>query len=236
MSSDYSYKTEELHKNPLSRLCVLAYKAINGAKRWDTAAKLFRVLQRLEGGQMHTLTCRELLQADHNIMVGSYAYGPFFRPGIFPPNVRIGRYSSIGPEVRVFNQNHPLDHLSTHPFFYERRWGFVGDQMPRHTLEIGPDVWIGYNAVITPSCKKIGIGAVVGAGAIVTKNVPDFAIVAGTPARVVRMRFTDEICQAVHNSKWWQLSVNELSQYTTLFKECLNDPAQLHPLLAHACS
>lgn len=235
--NDSAFHNHELRRSPLRGFCLGAYQAINGRKRWDTAAKIFRLLQRLEGGQMFTQTCRELLQRDHAIEVGSYSYGPFFHPGYFPPQVKVGRYTSIGPQVRVFNQNHPLDHLSSHPFFYERHWGLMaGEPMPRHTLAIGPDVWMGYNAVVTPSCKRIGVGAVVGAGAIVTKDVPDFAVVAGVPAKVVRLRFSEDLCQAVLESRWWERSHDELREFSDLFAHCLRDASQLHPLLADATS
>ena len=219
MTSDL-YRQAELRQSPLSHVCVAAYEMIQGHRRWDTAAKIMRMLQRMEGGQMRSLTCRQLLHRDLAIEIGSYSYGPFFTPGHFPPQVRIGRYTSVGPGVRVFNQNHPLDHMSTHPFFYEKKWGFlVGDEMPRHTLDIGPDVWMGYNAVVTPGCQRIGVGAVIAANAVVTKDVPDFTIMAGVPAKPVRLRFPELVCQAVKNSRWWEHPIDLLEPYAELFTQ-----------------
>ena len=70
-------------------------------------------------------------------------------------------------------------------------------------LNIGSDVWIGANAIITPSCKKIGNGSVIGAGSIVTKDVPDYAIVAGNPAKIIRYRFDATKISTMLTEKWW---------------------------------
>ena len=229
------FNRAELRQSPLSGLCLAAYAMVQGKRRWRLAGKVFGLLDRLEGGQMFTYTCRHLLLRDYEVEIGAYSYGTCFTPGHFPPKVRVGRYTSIGPGVRVFNQNHPIDHLSTHPFFYEAKWGFIGDlDLPRHTLEIGPDVWMGYNAVITPSCRRIGVGAVIGAGAVVTKDVPDFAVVAGVPARIVRMRFSEEVCQAVLDSRWWERTASDLRGCSGLFEQTLDNPAPLHPLITNA--
>lgn len=234
MPNELLYTKDELRQSKASGLLRLAYRIIRGDTRCRPGRQaIFAALTKLEGGEMFTYTLRTLLHRGRELEIGSYSYGPCFTPGMFPRGVRIGRYTSIGPGVRVFNQNHPLDHLSTHPFFYEKQWGFVGDiDLPRHTLEIGPDVWIGYNAVVTPSCKRIGVGAVIGAGAIVTRDVPDFAIVAGVPAKVVRQRFSDDVCDAVLQSRWWERSADELRGVSELFACTLDDRRVLHPLLA----
>jgi len=78
------------------------------------------------------------------------------------------------------------------------------------SIEIGNDVWVGRNAMILPSVKKIGDGAVIGAGAVVTRDVPDFAVVAGNPAVVIKYRFRPETIHKIKQSKWWDKDIEEL--------------------------
>ena len=107
-------------------------------------------------------------------------YGPCFEPGNFGNGTRIGRYVSIAPKVRAFQASHPIDRLSTHGFFFNSKLEYVREtNVPFTQLIIEHDAWIGDSVIITPSCRRIGLGAVVGAGSIVTKDVPDFAVVAG---------------------------------------------------------
>lgn len=86
-------------------------------------------------------------------------------------------------------------------------------------LTIGNDVWIGQYAVILPSCDYIGDGAVIGAGSIVTKNVPDYAIVAGNPAKVIKYRFSDEQIEQLKEIKWWDWDVDFLKQNAAALSE-----------------
>lgn len=74
---------------------------------------------------------------------------------------------------------------------------------------IGHDVWIGRKAIIMPGVK-VGNGAIVGAGAVVTKDVPDYAIVAGVPAKIIKYRFPDLIIQELLSVKWWQYGLWDL--------------------------
>ena len=87
---------------------------------------------------------------------------------------------------------------------------FVNKNKGRGVTEIGNDVWVGHNVVILPGCKKVGNGAVIGAGSIVTHDVPPYSIVAGNPAKVINMRFNDETIERLESSKWWEMSANEL--------------------------
>src|SRR3546814_7103607 len=77
-------------------------------------------------------------------------------------------------------------------------------------LIIEDDVWIGHNALILPGCKFIGRGAVIGAGAVVTRNVERYTIVAGNPARKLRDRFSPELIAELEASKWWELNLPAL--------------------------
>jgi acetyltransferase-like isoleucine patch superfamily enzyme len=134
-----------------------------------------------------------------------YSYGCFDRWRV-PPRTRIGRYCSFAKSVRLLNANHPFDAMSTHPFLYEAKFGLVAeDRVNPPWLEIGDDVWIGHNAIITPGCKAIGRGAIIGAGAVVTRDVPAYAVMAGTPAKQVRMRFDADTIAALEASRWWDL-------------------------------
>lgn len=100
---------------------------------------------------------------------------------------------------------------SDSPYFYNQSFGFsqVSD-VKRSKLLVGHDVWFGYASIITCGCVKIGNGAVIGAGAVVTSDVPPYAIVAGNPARIIRYRFDDDCIRALEESKWFQLEPEEL--------------------------
>jgi len=167
-------------------------------------------VKKTEGGEMYSRTLRELFKRYHQIEVGLYSYG-CFSPGRIAPMTRIGRYCSFASGVCTFNGNHPLEHLSLHPFFYNPVFGYVSEEkISRGSLEIGNDVWIGRNAIITPSVRRIGNGAVIGAGAVVTHDIPDFAVAAGNPARIIKYRFSPSVIETILRDPWWQKDIDEL--------------------------
>lgn len=184
----------------------------------------------LEGGEFYTATVRLMMERYHGVRVGAYSYGDCMRPGIFPRGVEVGRYVSVAAGVRVFRRNHPADRLSMHPFFFNQHAGLLAvDNVGDAPLEIGNDAWIGYGAIITPRCRRIGHGAVVGAGAVVTSDVDDFAIVAGNPAKLIRYRFDESLRRAVLESRWWDLPVEQCAPVLAAMVEKLDHS---HPLLA----
>ena len=94
--------------------------------------------------------------------------------------VTIDDYLMMGEDVLFLGAGHNLDRT-------DLPMGQQGSKGPTH-LHIAGDVWIGARAIVLPGCKRIGHGAVIGAGAVVTKDVPDWAVVGGNPAKVIRFR------------------------------------------------
>ncbi|NLE05976.1 MAG: CatB-related O-acetyltransferase [Crenarchaeota archaeon] len=96
-------------------------------------------------------------------------------------------------------------------FFFNRKTGFVStDTIEFLPKKIGNDVWIGHSALILPRVRSIGDGAVIGAGSVVVNDVPDYAIVAGNPARIIKYRFSDDAIAYLKSEKWWDLEVDDL--------------------------
>ncbi len=98
---------------------------------------------------------------------------------VVPDNVKIGRYVMMAPDVVILGQNHQFDRVDI-PMMLQGH----SDAQP---VVIGDDVWIGQRVIILPGIQ-IGNGAIIGAGTVVTKDVPPYAVVAGNPGRVVKMR------------------------------------------------
>lgn len=159
-----------------------------------------------------------------NISVGEYTmYHDFVHdPVLFEKNnvlyqypvnhdeLVIGKFCSIACGAKfLFNSaNHRMSSLSTYPFplFFEE-WGLEKKDVTdawdnKGDIVVGNDVWIGYEAVILAGVT-IGDGAVIGARAVVTKNVPPYTIVGGVPAKAIRKRFPEETVEALLEMKWW---------------------------------
>ncbi|MBC7490645.1 MAG: CatB-related O-acetyltransferase [Glaciimonas sp.] len=128
---------------------------------------------------------------------------------------KIGAFTSIGSQVICGRGTHPLSFISTYPGFYtDKAQGaeFLGASQtftdtPR-TI-IGSDVWIGDRAIIIGGVD-VGHGAVIAAGAVVTRNVPAFAIVGGVPAKVIKYRFPESVITDILISKWWDAPIDHI--------------------------
>jgi acetyltransferase-like isoleucine patch superfamily enzyme len=160
------------------------------------------------------------IQGAPTLSVGAYT-------GIFGATIwgaRVGRFCSIAQDVRIGLSEHPTDWLSSSMVGYVPNvhgWTGrmaaegraprlkLGQFRTRPTTSIGNDVWIGYGAFIR-SGITIGDGAIVAAGAVVTRDVEPFAIVGGTPARVLRQRFAPEIAERIRRSRWWDRDIFSL--------------------------
>ncbi|EOW9268787.1 CatB-related O-acetyltransferase [Vibrio cholerae] len=164
---------------------------------------LFLILKKLKVNEFESGMLRRLFFKISGTEVGLYSYGCFDLVRI-PPNTKIGRYCSFSRSCVFLNANHPLEEVSLHPYFYNAALGYVKkDRVKRTQFDVGDDVWIGHNATILASCSKIGRGAVIAAGAVVTKDVPPYAVVAGAPAKILKYRFDSKKQEKIEASEWW---------------------------------
>ena len=157
-----------------------------------------------------------------NAVVGDYSYISAYTD---VENAEIGKFCSIADHCRIGLANHTLKHLSTSPIFtlpnnaLKEQWTKKKiDRQSSRRVVIGNDVWIGSHVIILGGIK-IGDGAVVGAGAIVTRNVPPYAIVGGVPAKVIRYRFPQDVIDKLLSIGWWNLSEKKLKSSISLFQE-----------------
>src|SRR5580698_1340028 len=215
----------ELQRSALSPLLLSAYR------REPLRRFCVKYCYKFEGGDFYSATLRDILARYHGVTAGAYSYGEGLAPGAFPSGVTIGRYVSVAAGVLILLRNHPLNRLSTHPFFFNRHLGFIEkDAMQFSKLEIGHDAWLGARAIVTPGCHRIGIGSVVAAGAVVTKDVPDFAIVGGNPARIIKFRFDQPTIDRILASRWWERSVNDCAAYMPYMTATIDHSVE-HPLV-----
>jgi phosphonate metabolism protein (transferase hexapeptide repeat family) len=122
----------------------------------------------------------------------------------------IGKFCSIAASCRINPGNHPMWRAALHHFTYRSRsYGFATEDdaeffawRAAHRVVMGNDVWIGHGSTILPGVK-IGAGAGIGAGAVVSKDVPPFAIVGGVPAKLIRFRFDVKVRERLMNLAWW---------------------------------
>jgi len=154
--------------------------------------------------------------------IGDYSYTGY---NTVVKHAIIGKYSSISWNVSIGGANHDYTKLTTHPFPFVFKFGFADAGAETFNsfalpLKIGNDVWIAANASIMRNVQ-IGDGAVIGAGAVVTHDVPPYEIWAGVPAKKIGQRFDDAIVKELLELKWWDLPEDVIRKQITLFKEPL---------------
>jgi acetyltransferase-like isoleucine patch superfamily enzyme len=172
---------------------------------------VLKAARRLEGGEFRSTTLREIFRRYWGVDIGLYTHGACFEPWVVDRHTTIGRYSSIAGGVRILNHNHPITFKGTSGLFFNPALGLCEEWLtPFNPLTIGNDVWIGANAVILPEVNSVGDGAVIGAGAVVSRDVPPYAVVLGNPGRVVKYRFSEEVIAGLLEEKWWERDLDDL--------------------------
>ncbi|WP_034986959.1 DapH/DapD/GlmU-related protein [Bartonella florencae] len=149
-----------------------------------------------------------------DVTVGDFSYFERNSEAIYSD---IGRFCSIASHVRINALEHPIERISTHKITYRPNEYFryipldhsFRERRRAKRIIIGHDVWIGHGAVIMPGVK-IGHGAIIGANAVVTKNVLPYTIVAGVPAKPLRMRFSEGVIQTLLGMTWWNWPLDKI--------------------------
>ncbi len=149
------------------------------------------------------------VEIGEGVEIGDWSYvnsGTLVGSGI------IGRYCSVSYDCQIGLGQHPVDWLSTSPRVYRLIPGLEEWDDYASPPRIGNDVWIGGNAIVLQSVV-IGDGAIIAAGAVVTKDVPPYAIVGGVPAKIIRYRFSALRIEQLLRERWWDMSRGDLSDY-----------------------
>ena len=177
-----------------------------------------------------------VLSENVTFLNSSIGYASYVGERSFIKNASIGRFTCIATDVITVAGNHPVGQfVSVHPAFYStaKQSGFTFvkenkfpdfkyiDPQKKLSVKIGNDVWIGTRATILEGIE-IGDGAVVAAGALVTKNVPPYAVVGGIPAKVIKYRFEEEVIKKLTAFRWWNKDVSWIAEHAELFSN-VND-------------
>lgn len=153
------------------------------------------------------------VRIDRNNLILHSDLGDYTYTGQFSVimHCKIGKYCSVSWGVTIGAGEHDYNKITTHDFLYNQSYDINNNKTAydrfEKTLVLGNDVWIGTNATI---CRgvSIGDGAVIGANAVVTKDVPPYSIVVGSPAKIIKYRFDNRTIELLLELKWWDLPPN----------------------------
>lgn len=156
------------------------------------------------------------LTENGQLSIGEGTYGiPLIYTWDEKTRIKFGKYCSIAADVKIIaGGEHRLDWITTYPFTeFSGVWaeaiGIEGHPATKGDVIVGNDVWIG-NGVTILSGVEIGHGAVIAAGSVVTRSIPPYSIAGGVPAKVIRLRFSPEIIDALLILEWWNWPVHKI--------------------------
>ena len=186
----------------------IMYRHVSVFSLWDNRTRFTPFTHILSGAKLS------------DVQVGKYS-----RIGVHcqVTNAKIGNFTAIGKDTVITVGQHPTNYLTFHSIFYKKgNWGWHDDWVAPiefHSgkkVTIGNDVWIGRQCIIMDGVN-IGDGAIVATGAVVTKDVPPFAVVGGVPAKIIRYRFPKEVIDRLEEIQWWNLSDEKITEVVDLF-------------------
>ena len=153
------------------------------------------------------------LVIDENTRIGKYNYVGRYTT---ITKAQIGNYCSIASFVIIGPGEHPLSEFSTSPtaLYYAG----IDHDLTKEPVKIGNDVWVGAHTIILRGVT-VGNGAVIAAGSVVTKDVPDYAIVSGIPARIMRYRIPEKMQKTITSTAWWQKDVEDLRNIKQIYSK-----------------
>lgn len=228
------YNREVLDLGGLSRMDISKYKVFLSSTNKNIYSTLkTNLLLITDETNIIELDCMRIIEAESKVgktEVGRYSYGPLCSGSMYIQS--IGSFCSFATGSAVVG-NHDMDIITTHPvceqtvicraLYNSKPYYFDGVEPPserktalKQTV-IGNDVWLGLNTIIIAG-NHIGNGVIAGAGSVITKDVPDYAVVAGNPAKINRYRYSPEQIMALNRIKWWDWTDDEIrKRYEDLF-------------------
>ena len=132
--------------------------------------------------------------------------------------VSLGNYCALGDGVRIISTNHSIHAAAVQLALQKKMTGSFQVMPEKQGVTIGHDVWIGDSAIILPGVN-IGNGAVVGAGAVVTRSIEPYGVVAGNPARPIGRRFSEAVAQGLESLQWWHWNDQQFQEASFLFAQ-----------------
>lgn len=139
---------------------------------------------------------------------------------------KIGSFCALADYLTIGCDDHDYKMITTHPFWHDSSWGISddGEFSKRYRkkeyeppCEIGHDVWFGAGVIV---CRNVhvGDGCVIGAGAVITKDIPPYSVVVGCPGRVIKKRFSEDVIDRLEKCQWWHLPLNVIKANIELFR------------------
>ena len=197
-----------------------------------TKIRNFRIKREWRKKNKHNFVHMKNIFDVNKVQVGNYTYGELFiLDHGNKSTMRVGHFCSIAPGVVfVLNSDHYTNHISTYPFKVLIAKSQTQEAISKGDIVIGDDVWIGCNATIM-SGVNVGQGAIIAAGAVVTKDVPSYAIVGGVPAKVIKYRFEPEMIEDLLKIDYNKLTKEEIERSINDLYIELKDKRQLDWML-----